>query len=304
MTLALNGGILFYDESERTDVSTWALDQSGTGAVFDSPAAALVSGRPADQTAILWTHESGSVATTNFVSIQRVWTNARPIRGVEIRGVSLPAGTVVEVLGQRSSDSGTFPYSLGGNSSSAIVQFDDLSNGLIIVCDNGLDPIIGIELKIFNDCNGSTFLANDDFIYIGSFTCYQGWEPPQGVQFDWVPGIGGLPTDQQTANNQNRPIPNGQPYRTLSVTFEDQEYAGVYGDPADPTALTYNKIVKYMTSNYVGFVVRYLDDNGDIYPMAIQNLSIFGTCLPTAPKPTGNNYFQLVLAFTECAPNS
>lgn len=302
----LNGGILFFDEPSRTDVSTWSLSQSGSGAVFDSPPDDLTSGLPADLTAILWT-TVGSTHITDYVAINRDWTTARVIRGIEIRGVSLPAGAVISVFGRRASDTvGVYAYNLGGNSQNVgIVEFDDWSNGLIIVCDDGLDPIVGISLRVFNkNGSGFTYLVNGSYIYIGSFTCYQGYEPPEGTQFDWKPGLGGLPTNDQSANNQNRRIPNGNAYRTLSVTFEDQFYTGSFGDPSDPTAMTYNKIARYMEEDLVGFTVRYLDDSSAIDSWSIQRLSYFGTCVPSLPQPTGGNYFTLSLAFTECAPNS
>jgi hypothetical protein len=158
--------------------TTWAID--GTGAAFMTDVL-LTNGSVGESTRIRWLSASPDI--TDYVALQCTFTTpfvprAGAMLGLEFltevstagdysSPVTLGAGVKVEIRGKRSGDSG-FPYSLGGNSLTQLSLVDpDGSTSVPWLFDDGLDEIIGYEIRIFNDRNGVTWADPETFVDIG-----------------------------------------------------------------------------------------------------------------------------------------
>jgi hypothetical protein len=292
--------------------STWTVvASSGTGTQFDSDPTELSDGRPANQTPIVWP----TVAQTTAINIQvrREWTSGAIVpKTITILGLSnIPPGTKMVVTGRRAGDTvGTYPYALGGNSNPGrTVTLDDGSVALVVVCDDGLTAIVGFQVAIYNATNqtGSdlTYRASGEFVYVGNIGVFQGYYPPQGVEYDWVFDFEGMPVVEPTSNNQSSIAPN-RPYRTCAVTLEAADFTAAFGALASPGAVTYMSMAWTIArGGQCGAIVRHLDSSGNLDLFAIHHLSIFGTAPDSKPpKPMGGNYFKWDVKFIESAPGN
>jgi hypothetical protein len=142
---------------------TWTV--AGTGASIASDIR-LDNGQPSEATAIQWL-TAPSPALADYVDLRAEWAAASPIRVIPLVGLSCGAGVKVQVTGLRSGDD-AFTYALGGNSATGrTVALPDGRVVLFVVCAAGLDPLIGIQVRIFNDRSGATWATATTDLRIG-----------------------------------------------------------------------------------------------------------------------------------------
>lgn len=295
------------------DPGTSTLVITGTGSApvpaFLTDPTHLYNGRTADQTACQWGGNTQNI--TNCINIQRTWTSGAIVPSViTLRGLTgVPVGAVVVVTGQRVGDSG-FPYALGGNSATGVtIQFADGSIGVVIVCDAGLTAIQGYQVSIFNNVGGSIFIttaASATYVMlIGETLCYQGYIPPQNVQYDWAFGYDGLPVVRQSTNNQQWVLAS-RPWETLQITLCAANFSQTFGAIGSPTAITYDTLSALLVTGVLcGCIVRTTDTTGALDLWAIHALSIFGIAtLVGKPKPLGGDFYEWPVTFAACAPGN
>lgn len=171
---------------------------SGTGASFDTSTAQLFDGQPASVTRC--TGVSGSQTTSSKTSIQLTLAAAAPVRVLCLLGTTLPAGLKVQVAGKRSGDSG-YPYALGGNATTQrLVTFADGTVGAWWVFPSSNDPLIGLEVSLYNDVGGSTVLSASAHFDIGELRPFLGTDVAVVDNLDDTMEDGGRP--RRSPNNQ------------------------------------------------------------------------------------------------------
>lgn len=114
-------------------------------------------------------------ALTDFVAIRASWTSQTVLAGGWIIfDRQVPAGVRVEIRGKRLADAG-YTYALGGNAlTQRTVQRDDGTIAIAWVFDEGLDPVVGYEVHVFDDANGLIYV--DGYIDIGEIFVGEGTE--------------------------------------------------------------------------------------------------------------------------------
>lgn len=147
---------------------TWTV--AGTGADFASDVL-LDDGQPSHVTAITWL-SADPPAIGDYIDLRGSWATAIPPRVISILGLSCGAGVRVEIVGKRAADAG-FTYALGGNSATqrTVAQADGRID-LIVVCAAGLDPIVGIQIRIYNDSGGGTWATAATDLIIGEVSVW------------------------------------------------------------------------------------------------------------------------------------
>ena len=134
----------------------------GTGADFSSDVL-LSDGHPSHLTAIQWLSEV-SPTTSDYIDLIGSWVGEKAIQSIALIGLSCGPNVKIEVTGRRTGDAG-YTYDLGGNSLTQLTYAE--SDGriiCIILGDDGLDSLTGIQIRVFNDQNGSVWAdASTDF---------------------------------------------------------------------------------------------------------------------------------------------
>lgn len=144
-------------------------DIAFAGATYLSSTDGLTDGKAARATRVAF--EGGSL--TDFVAITASWTTPTVLRGGwMILDRNVPAGARVEIRAKRIEDAG-YTYGLGGNSLTArTVRRDDGTIAVAWAFDEGLDGVVGYELRIFDDAEGATYATG--FIDIGEIFVGEG----------------------------------------------------------------------------------------------------------------------------------
>lgn len=133
-----------------------------SGAWIDSTG--LTDRSPATTALFTWPAGTQTTSTTVILDAQ---FDAQAIGGLAILGTDLPVGTLVQVSGKRQGDAG-FTYALGGNSAGQrVVQMPDGSRAVFFLFSAGLDPLIGVQITIYNDVSGAVAIAAGQQITIG-----------------------------------------------------------------------------------------------------------------------------------------
>lgn len=265
----------------------------GIGALFDTDPAKLHNGRPASRTAIKFPSSGPTV------KLQVTWPVAQPVRIIPLLNVSLPAGTALTFMGRRAADpAGTFPYGLGGNSTTQTVfALADGSNGAYCVADAGLSDMVGYEITIPNLTPGA-------FFYIGESDPLQGWQAPFGIKREWDPDFEDLPEDVRSDLNQ--PWISPEPIAgLLSVTLGNVNYKTAYGDPAVPTVIDYDKLANILAQGDVCCAIpRWKKSDGSLDTWAIHRTATFGVARKVGrPQHQGGNRYEMALTFAAAPPN-
>ena len=140
-----------------------------SGATYLTGTGALTDSKPAKATRI----EFDGVSTTDFVSVTSVWQTPTVIRGMHVifQG-GIPSGARAEAAGKRLADPG-YDYDLGGNSLTAETVERPDGTVMVTFLFDGADPIVGIDLTIYNDANGAAFATG--YIDIGEIFIGQGY---------------------------------------------------------------------------------------------------------------------------------
>lgn len=294
---ALLGGIIGFN---RPASPSWNI--VGTGASFDTDAARLSNGIVSDLTAIVWL--SGSQTTSSVLKLQSTWPIPQVVRLITFIGLKdIPAGTKIVVTGKRQSDS-DFTYALGGNSATQrTVLLPDGSVGAWIICAAGLDPIIGYQIAVYNDVNGSTSFVASQFIYVGESDALAGLDvkiKDGGVAADYD----GLPPEDRSVNKQPRILPS-RPYRTNDTVTIPVTQATAIGTSTS-TFTSYEQLMAItVMGDSVALITSWQDQSGNLDAWKLHQVAVFGVPRKLGrPQSIGNGYYVAKFGIAESAPGN
>lgn len=272
----------------------------GAGAAFDTDPSRLQNGRPASRTALKWL--SGGQTIASALKLQVTWPVAQPVRIIPFLNVTLPAGLPLTFTGRRATDpAGTFPYALGGNSTTQTVfAFPDGSFGAYCVTDPGLANLVGYQITMTNNIGGATVMTPGEFFYLGETDALQGWQAPNGIKREWKPDFENLPTDVRSDFNQ--PWPSPEPTNgLLDIELGNVDYKTAFGDPGNPTAIDYDRLAHILTGGDVCCAItRWRNADGTLDPWSIHRTALFGVARKVGrPDHVGGNRYSMSLTFAE-----
>lgn len=268
--------LLFY----RRPVSPeWTI--AGTGAQFESDVA-LSDGNPGVLTSLRWLSDL-TPAIIDYVAVRADWPTALQIRGAWMLGLALeggafPEGVKFEVRGKRTGDSG-YPYTLGGNALTEVSQ--ELPDGSIGICwlfAESLDPLIGIEIRIFNDVDGVTWADSETYVRIGEA------DAGEGTAVCVAPGWSRERLDQTEAERTR----GSQLHEVERVNYDavDVTLAPTSGDNAFrqglDTGSDFQRVNVHLTKAFARAMVyvRTEDGNGTFSSTNLHATALFGRAKP------------------------
>jgi hypothetical protein len=268
--------LLFY---RRPTNPAWTI--SGTGAQFESDVR-LSDGNPGVLTSFRWLSEVSPVIG-NFVALRGDWAEAITVRGAWAIALSLesgafPVGVKFEIRGKRAGDTG-YPYALGGNSLTEVSR--EMPDGSLSICwrfDEGLDPLVGIEIRIFNDAAGATWADADTYVRIGEA------DAAEGVAVCVAPGWSLEQLDQteeqRTRGSQLHEVERVN-YRAVDVTLAPGTGDEAFRQGLD-TGSDWQRINAYLTRAFARAMVyiRTEDSSGVFSSIDLHATALFGRARP------------------------
>lgn len=143
----------------------WTL--AGVGVVWmgEGTPDALNDGKPSRSARLHWLTSAPALASC--VTLTATWPVATSIRVIALLGLSVPAGTKIEIRGKRVGDAGP-TFALGGNAlTQRTVALPSGSVCAWFVVDAANPPLVGLEIRIFNDVSGAVVLDAGSYVDIG-----------------------------------------------------------------------------------------------------------------------------------------
>lgn len=206
---------------------TWSI--SGTGAAIVSAPENLDDGRPDSVCALTWL--TGTQNTSSVLRLRLDWTSGAIVpRLVGLSNITLPVGTKVTASFRRSGDPpGDYSYTpTAYNGTQRVVEGPAGERTAWILLPDGATAVIGAEIQIWNDVNGSASIVAAAPFYIGEAWVSSGTDVPIAIN----PQI--QPMDPTVNNwstaNQPYTVP-GTPYRQFQfslVTSDAQTWRNSY----------------------------------------------------------------------------
>ncbi|MHB8679010.1 MAG: hypothetical protein ACYC7G_04655 [Rudaea sp.] len=265
----------------------------GTGASFITPSSALTNGRPADATRIQWL-SNPTPAITDVVKIQFQWATAFVpglvgLIGINALGLASQAGIKIAFMGKRAGDTG-FPYDMLGNCDlQRTITRSDGSTFALGFPAAGLTPIVGLEMQIYNDQNGSTALTPSQYVDLGDI-----WFGPAfdvNTDADWKLSFPPSPKQGQTSiNNQPWPVLY-PPARKLTCKRSAMTFSDAFVDGATPA---YQTLRTLCGNGQVSVQIpRYLDTTGALDVTSAHATACFGLSTFTEIDRMVGDYFAI-----------
>lgn len=272
---------------KRPSSVTWTV--SGTGAAIVSDTR-LDNGRPADYTRIRFVSDDPP-ATTDYLAIRGTWaTEITPKIGclLGLGAISLegspeayeaydfPTGVKVEIYGKRAIDA-NYDYPLGGNAlTQDVVKIHDQTKCCWWVFADDLEPIIGVEIRIYNDNGSEVTWANStvhvDVGEIGIFEAIEIGVKP-GYSWRWVD-----PTERKrTLGSQSHRVAR-RPYRAGEFEIAPAPHAEAFGATITSESDWQTAAWNLSRDNACAMVLRPTDYAGVLDEIALHRESVFGEC--------------------------
>ncbi len=211
----------------------WSVDKNTAGGMPQilSPTNVLADGRPDTATRFKWM--TGTPGSGDKLYLRGEWGGAIVPSLIGILNPSLPVGLLITVSFRRSSDSpGGYPYQptmyqVGGQ---RIVAGARGERTAWLVAQPGAQPVVGVQIEIWNNVNGNAAVASGAEFSIGDVCICAGTEvfPAGGVTINTIdPTAEGFSWDRQPYTSP------GVPYREMQLelsTKVESEWRTVY-DP-------------------------------------------------------------------------
>jgi hypothetical protein len=272
----------------RPSSISWSV--SGTGASFLSDVV-LSNGRPADTTQIQWITSASPI--TDYLDLRGVWSTSQNVRVACLLGMTysvaeagspttftrthVPAGVRVVATGRRLADAG-YTYALGGNSTTArTVQLPDGTTACWFVFDAGLDFLIGIQFRIYNDDDAETWMSGRDYFEIGEAEVFAGAEV--GATPGW--------TMEWTDPTEVTRTLAGQVHRVARQSWREYDIGVVAAGESSVRASglqnsqDYEKIANALRYSVpCAFIPQYTDTAGVLDENVLNRLALFAVATP------------------------
>lgn len=259
---------------DQVTAVAWGLSGgSGTAWLAPDGDAALVDGSPQRRARIRWRND-GSPSTAHTVSLQGAFEAAQSVRLAGLLSLrNIPAGTKVEVRGKRVEDAG-YTYALGGNSlTQTVTRLPDGSLGCWWVFDADLDPLVGIEVRVYNDAGGTTVFTASSELDIGELAVFSAVEIT--VDNDWELALVDPSSRKRSRASQFDILPRPA-YRRFTArytpAFRDQALAGGLGNGLD-----WQRFEFALSGGRAAAVIpRWAVPGGGVDAEAVQSTAIYG----------------------------
>lgn len=212
----------------------------------------------------------------------------------------MPAGTKLEIRGRRQSDP-TPVYALGGNAlTQRTVALPDGSVAAWFVFDAANTPLIGLEIRIYNDVSGGTVFTAASTVDVGEIAILQavdvlldrGW---RRVPID--PTVRSRTIGGQLASVARRH------YRRYTVELLADEVARVR-DSALANSMDWEKLEAALVGDQrCAALLRWRDSAGAIDADELHRTAVYGVCseMPGI-EHLGGDYYGSNLTFDEVPP--
>lgn len=257
----------------------WTVDAAGADFVGD---VLLSSGNPGEETMIRW--RSDAVPdVAHYVSLRIDFPAGMVLLGAWLLGLrrgdgDFPLGVRFEVWGRRTGDPG-YTYPLGGNTLSEVSRsMPDGSVGICWAFDDGLDAVVGVEIRIYNDADGVTWADADTHIRIGEGDVAEGVRICIAHGFQDGATVGA--TSDRTKGQQLHEV-EGVDYRVLEFARVPTDGDKVYRQ-ALPNGMDWTRINRLMTRAGARTMVyvRTQDEAGNFDSAELHSTATFGACRP------------------------
>lgn len=296
---------MFFGIQRPPDI-TWTVSASGTGgtgASIVSSASNLTDGRP-DSTARFQWPTGGSQTTGTVMHIKGDWTaTSFSPRLTGFSNISLPVGTKIAISYRRSSDTlGTYPYTptfLNNNQRIFLGPRGERTAWIMLASGAATSNVLGVDIQIFNDVNGSASIAPGTFFNIG-----EGVVCP-AVEMDIEPGWDQYfidPTTKEFSWNRQPYMQPGCPYRQGDYTLRLDQQAVYFGDTANPTNTDVEELLGMLDRGQSAvYIARYTDATNTFDATELHRMAYIGiaTQLPKINQKTGAWYGSGALQVTE-----
>jgi len=200
----------------RSASVTVATDGSGTPDIL-SPSRTLIDSRPDTATRLQWMTGTVSTSDAFYLRVESLQGAITP-GIVGIMNISLPVGTLITVSFRRSSDTpGTYPYQPSSYQPSGqrVVRGTRGERTAWIVIEPGASPIVGVQIEIHNDVNGSSPITDGEIFTIGEVVI--------GAASEVCPSLGvAVVTEDPTSANID---PWSQPYVSIGTPRRRLQFA-------------------------------------------------------------------------------
>ena len=246
---------------------TWTV--SGTGATIVTTTGNLGDGLP--DTLSRFTFNTGMQSTSTVLRLRADWAGAIGPGLVGLSNISLPAGTKITVSFRRAGDTaGTYPYAPTllntGNLQRVYAQPRGEQTAWLIV-PAGATPVIGCEIQIWNDVNGTAAIVAGAPFTIGEAVIASTTELCVSPGITIEPGSPG--TINQSGSKQVRGVPDN-PFRTLSFKLATADQTAYIGGALDQLLA---KIDRLQSAVYIA---RYRDPSGAFSEQLLHNFAMIG----------------------------
>lgn len=170
------------------------------------------------------------------------------------------------------------------------------------MCDVGLTAIIGYQLAIYNDVNGSTHFTASQYIYPGESDVFCGLDfkiKDNQLNADYD----GLPPELRTANQQPRIVPV-RPYRTNDAVSIPVELSTAIGTSSSAYPSYEQLMALSIAGDSVALIPSWQDSSGNLDAWKLHQLAIFGVPRKLGrPQSVGDGHYTAKFGIAESAPN-
>lgn len=172
--------------------------------------AACCDGRPARKARFQWT---AGTSTSSYVAIALSFAAAAPLRVLAALGLTVPVGVRLEFLGPGGA-------SLGGSTGDArTVRMPDGTTGVWAVGNDDGIADGSCSVRIYNDCNGSTWANSSTVVDVGELVAMPAVEIP--IDVGWTMATLD-PTESERSRSSQLNAVMRSAYRQMSCTFSMQ----------------------------------------------------------------------------------
>lgn len=278
--------LIGYSSGAQASVAT--IGGAGGGRFLNSTEDGLVDGLPARVARLEWFVAAGTTATALTIPVS--YGAAYPHRLAVVRGLTLPAGTLMRV-------------SLLDASSAVVayldqraVLFGDGTVGAWFIFPAGTLPSKFAELSIYNDINGVASITSAEVFEIGEFAVMPLVDI--AIQEDWSDES--IDPTETTLTRDSQPASVVRlPYRKVEVMLSASTYAQAYDGALDGGMDLVRLREAFAGDAPVVAIPRWRSEAGVLVQSLVDSTAVFGTARMSKLQHIGGDYYDAGVVFTE-----
>ncbi len=256
--------------------------------------AACVDGFPTRRARLLWRNDAVP-SLFHYVSPVLAFAGAAQIRLFAVLGLlNVPPGTIVEIWGSRSGDT-DWPYDFGGGNSGLVAQFADGTRGAWFVLPTTADPVVGIELRIYNSFSVGTWATPATQVEIGEVVAM----PAVDIELasDWSDELVDPTEVNLTRDSQPRSVAR-LPYRRIEGGLTVDGRAAVRGGGLGGSDWAQLRFAMSGNRRVVA-IPRWRTNAGAVDQAEVNATALYGTGRLGKVLHAGGDYYNASIAFVE-----